>query len=83
MTWVRQADTWIKVVIRLDQRVGKGVTNRIVSAGTVKGHNIEVAIGMKNYNRHGRTPLPSIGLSALRKNPTRPSEFSSPHACFD
>lgn len=42
MAWVRSGDSWIKVIIRLDQKIGKGIANRIVSAGVVKAHNIEV-----------------------------------------
>ncbi len=42
LTWLRSGENWIKVVIRLDQKIGKGIANRIVSAGVVKAHNLEV-----------------------------------------
>lgn len=40
MTWIRTGDAWIKVVIRLDQKVGKGIANRVVTAGVVREKNI-------------------------------------------
>jgi SPP1 gp7 family putative phage head morphogenesis protein len=41
MTWIRAGDSWIKVVIRLDQKIGKGMANRVVSAGLVKRPDIQ------------------------------------------
>lgn len=40
LAWIRQGDEWVKVVIRLDQKVGRGVSNRLVSGGIVQTRNI-------------------------------------------
>jgi SPP1 gp7 family putative phage head morphogenesis protein len=41
MTWIRAGDRWIKVVIRMDQKIGKGIANRIVTTGVVEEQDIE------------------------------------------
>ena len=41
MTWIREGDKELKVVIRTDRKIGKGKTNQIVTSGSVEKHNIE------------------------------------------
>lgn len=41
-TWIREGSKWIKVVIRLNKTFGKGVANRVTTAGVVESHNIEM-----------------------------------------
>jgi hypothetical protein len=41
LAWQRSGNLWVKVVVRLDQKVGRGVANRIVSGGVVETRNIE------------------------------------------
>jgi SPP1 gp7 family putative phage head morphogenesis protein len=40
MTWVRIGSKWVKVVIKTDRKVGRGVANKVVTAGVVEDYNI-------------------------------------------
>lgn len=40
MTWVRSGSKWVKIVIKTDRKVGRGVANKVVTAGAVKYYNI-------------------------------------------
>lgn len=40
LAWQRFGDQWIKVVIKMDRRVGAGVANEITTSGIVKDYNI-------------------------------------------
>lgn len=41
MTRVKAGDQWLKVVIRLDRKIGKGIANQAVSGGVVQANDIE------------------------------------------
>ena len=40
MTWVRSGDELVKMVIRTDRKIGKGVANQVVTAGIIKAADI-------------------------------------------
>ncbi|WP_051284480.1 phage head morphogenesis protein [Desulforegula conservatrix] len=41
MTWVRSGDELVKMIIRTDRAIGKGIANQVVTAGVVKDYSIE------------------------------------------
>lgn len=45
LTWIRAGEVWLKVVVRLDRRIGKGIANQVTSAGAVQAQNL----GQKRY----------------------------------
>ncbi len=49
MTWIRQKDAWLKVVVNMDHRIGnskKRIANHIITAGVVQEKNI---VGNQRY----------------------------------
>ncbi|MBF0589396.1 MAG: minor capsid protein [Magnetococcales bacterium] len=40
IAWPRRGEEWVKLVVRMDRRIGKGVGNQVVTAGVVRGRNL-------------------------------------------
>jgi hypothetical protein len=48
LTWIRSGEQWVKVVIRLDRKVGRSVANIMVTAGIVQRTDIG---GVSRYHK--------------------------------